>query len=439
VFEVLDVRRAAFDRGQLSAAVVDSPTAGLRVEGHALDIKGWIVGARARAEAVEIVGDRGVVKSVPIRVFRPDVADRLPGVDGADRSGFHAALGLVGSGETFEFAVRVLFADGERAPIATILGTRTPVSVDTSSLIQPIIVTSLGRTGTTWLMRLLLEHPEIVVHPAHPHEVHAAAYWAHLFKVLSDPADHLQSAHPDGFRTTMSRTGHHPFFGPPVTADPAMGDWFGREYPPRVAEFSTQSIDSFYRRMAEAQGKTGARYLAEKFQPDLIPRLMWELYPLAKEVVLVRDFRDVVCSVLAFNRKRGFADFGRESVATDEEYVRLFASHCQWLLGAYQTRADRAHLLRYEDLILRPVETLGELAAYLDLPSDPTVIGAMLDRAMTLDRPLADHRTTNDPRGSVGRWRHDMDASLQRACDESLSQVLLEFGYELRPSELAHE
>ena len=41
------------------------------------------------------------------------------------------------------------------------------------------------------------------MHPAHPHEVHAAAYWAHLFKVLSEPADHQDSAHPDGFRTTI--------------------------------------------------------------------------------------------------------------------------------------------------------------------------------------------------------------------------------------------
>ena len=438
MLDVLDVRRAPLDRGQLVAAVIDSPVPGSHADGHALDITGWVLGTRARAESIEIVGDHGIIRSVPVRLPRPDVAGRFPQVEGAEASGFHAAVGLAGLGPRFELGVRALLADGTRAPIATVLGTRTPMSVDSGSLLQPIIVTSLGRTGTTWLMRLLLENPQIVVHPAHPHEVHAAAYWAHLFKVLSEPADHLNSAHPDGFRTTLSRAGHHPFFGPPVTTEHAMRDWFGQEYPWRLASFATGATDSFYRRMADTQAKAGARYFAEKFQPDLIPCLMWELYPQGREVVLVRDFRDVVCSVLAFNRKRGFADFGRESVTTDEEYVALLSSHCRWLLEAYRSRADRAYLLHYEDLILRPADSLGGLLSYLGLPASTQVVGGMLDRASALDGPLANHRTTRDARGSVGRWRREMDPSLQRACEESLSQVLADFGYESSVSEVAH-
>ena len=41
---------------------------------------------------------------------------------------------------------------------------------------------------------------------------------------------------------------------------------------------------------------------------------MWELYPRAREVILVRDFRDMVSSMFAFNAKRGFQGFRRGSV-----------------------------------------------------------------------------------------------------------------------------
>ena len=48
---------------------------------------------------------------------------------------------------------------------------------------------------------------------------------------------------------------------------------------------------------------------------------MWELYPDARELILVRDPRDMLASILAFNRRRGFDAFGREDVGTDQEYV----------------------------------------------------------------------------------------------------------------------
>ncbi len=46
-----------------------------------------------------------------------------------------------------------------------------------------------------------------------------------------------------------------------------------------------------------------------------------EVYPRAQEVILVRDFRDMVASILAYNAKRGYTAFGREHVDNDEEYI----------------------------------------------------------------------------------------------------------------------
>ena len=40
---------------------------------------------------------------------------------------------------------------------------------------------------------------------------------------------------------------------------------------------------------------------------------MRQLYPRAREIFLVRDPRDTLASMLAFNARRGFVDFGRDS------------------------------------------------------------------------------------------------------------------------------
>ena len=42
---------------------------------------------------------------------------------------------------------------------------------------------------------------------------------------------------------------------------------------------------------------------------------MRELYPAARELFLVRDFRDMIASMQAYNARKGFGDFGRETAA----------------------------------------------------------------------------------------------------------------------------
>ena len=56
-----------------------------------------------------------------------------------------------------------------------------------------------------------------------------------------------------------------------------------------------------------------------------------ELYPDSREVFLVRDFRDMVSSILAFNAKRGARGFGRAAAETDAGYVTA------WSDGGYTT------------------------------------------------------------------------------------------------------
>src|SRR5207237_659105 len=113
-----------------------------------------------------------------------------------------------------------------------------------------------------------------------------------------------------------------------------------------------------------------------------------------------------------------------------EEFVRLFSVRCRRLLDAYTERADRAYLLRYEDLILEPVTSLSRLLGYLGLPADEQLVRRMVEAPQKREGPLAAHRTTDDPRSSIGRWRRDLDSSMQQACELWLGDILRDFGYQ---------
>jgi hypothetical protein len=73
-------------------------------------------------------------------------------------------------------------------------------------------------------------------------------------------------------------------------------------------------------------------------------------------VILVRDWRDVICSVFAFNSKRNTIGFGRDRFTSDEEYVFYVGKRTEQLLEDWTTRSAISHLVRYEDLVRRPTE-----------------------------------------------------------------------------------
>jgi len=279
------------------------------------------------------------------------------------------------------------------------------------------------------LMRLLAEHPDVVAHRAYPYEARCASYWIHTLKVLSDPANHFESAHPDNFMNTMHWVGHPPSYTPSITSHPRLRSWFGRSYAEKLAAFIQEAIESFYQQVAASQDQDEPQYFAEKYNPGHVPWLIWELYPQAREIILVRDFRDVFCSILATNTKRGRADFGRQLASSDEDYIQHLRNSAARLLQSWKKRAGQVTLVHYEALIMQPIETLGALVSYLGFDSSSSTVQSMLERAWVDTPELQQHRTTSDPKASIGRWRRDLDASLQAQCKQAFGEILGEFGY----------
>ena len=159
--------------------------------------------------------------------------------------------------------------------------------------------------------------------------------------------------------------------------------------------------------------------------------MIHNVYPDAREIFLVRDFRDVLCSSLAFNTKRGFLSFGRQYVSSDEEFISTMRASAQCLLDHYRSRQAHAHLVRYEEIIHRPVQVLDGILKYLGLDASQALIEGLVECAGKIDSQLEQHRTTSSPEKSIGRWSGDTDPGMQRLCRQTFDDLLPEFGYQL--------
>src|SRR5207342_2981750 len=109
-------------------------------------------------------------------------------------------------------------------------------------------------------------------------------------------------------------------------------------------------------------------------------------YPGAKEIFLVRDPRDMLASMLAFNEKRGRPDdFGRGRVESDADFVPQLAQNVSRLVQSWQARRDQGHLVRYEDLLTTPETVLRETFDYVGIDGSADMVHRVLRQASAPD------------------------------------------------------
>ena len=74
------------------------------------------------------------------------------------------------------------------------------------------------------------------------------------------------------------------------------------------------------------------------------------------------------------------------------------------------------------------IDVFGRLSGYD--PSDDATVRAMVGTLSAEMPELAQHTTSPDAEGSIGRWRSDLDDDLKRASERSFGRALEAFGYE---------
>jgi hypothetical protein len=321
--------------------------------------------------------------------------------------------------------------DEASTTVARVVGRRRPIRTGYRAAMQPLLVTQLGRSGSSWAVTLLSRHPDIVaLHPLRS-ETKQALYWSSVLNTLVQPKSYMKSLLSGPFAENW-------WIGDGTDGrfrvrdrEPTMPRWLGSANVEILAGFCQSRADDFYAEVARLEGKPGARYFVEKSDPIDGPDLIRELWPGGREIILVRDFRDWFCSILGYNAKRGLQGWLRDSTDDDMEWIAQLRGSAERLLKAWRERQGTSHLVRYEDLVADPHRSLSDIFAYLELDASPETVERILNAAEgTSPEAQEAHSTSANPAASVGRWRTDLSGEHLAACADAFDDILAEFGYE---------
>jgi hypothetical protein len=425
--ETVEVNEGASD--YVLGGNLDSPREGYVGDSYGIVIEGWVLTISLAVEHVEILHEERPIAIAEANLPRPDIAAGFAEVEGAERSGYRASIGTLRLPVDFEIVLRARLEDGTRLPLGRLRGRRRPMPAASERQIDPLMVNTIGRSGSTLLVTLLSSHPDVIAFSPFVKDARIATYWTSVLQDLAEPSSLLAPFDPPDLESP------HWWLGSGSggeLGEPEVERWLGSAAIDALADVCRARIEAFYGELAK--GEERPRYFVEKYMPyQLTPDLLAEMYPGAREVILVRDFRDMLCSVIAFNRKRGYEAFGREAAGSDAEYVETTVfNSARRLLRRWRELGDAAHLVRYENLIEAPAASIASLREYLGLDPDKGVIAATFERAES--DSLDEHRTTDKASASIGRWQRDLSPELAKVCAEVLDPVLTEFGYEPTPA-----
>lgn len=282
----------------------------------------------------------------------------------------------------------------------------------------PLLVTAMGRSGTTLLMKKLSLHHEIVVAGPYPFEIKLLSYYALAFRTLVSEGDRQRSSHPDqmGLPSNRFAIGFNPYNHPNhenvVPERGVIADFFTGDVPTSIAKSFRDIISRYYDLVRIGQNKVATRYIAEKIilgdTTRMAPRFF---FGGAKEVVLIRDPRDLVCSFESFWKFGG------------EEAIRSIAHSLEEIKAIQQEERSDTIVVKFEDLISEPDKCLGRIFSFLDI--EPSLSKEAEDEAAIFRL----HGTSASPEAAIGRWRRDLNPAQIEKCSAVFGPFLDFFGY----------
>ncbi len=283
-----------------------------------------------------------------------------------------------------------------------------------SQLLLPILVTGMGRSGSTLAMSLIGSDHRCVfdqVYPLESRYLSRMAYFAAQWSGM----------------TFQESTGGRPFNPPGLGTHPVLLRQ-GAE-PAKLIDIPTGKDtllalwQTFSASVTAAQPET--KFYAEKVS-DWVPSFLTSMMN-TYALYLFRDPRDLFLSANSMNSQRGYLGFGRQAADADRDHA---------LTLAYR------YLHKYENYkVLKRSTALCSIIRYEDLACDPGRAFAHLTEmtglrpATTIDRDsYPQHRTTTSVEESIERWKREpISEDVVDTFAMALFDVLKELGYESPP------
>jgi hypothetical protein len=314
--------------------------------------------------------------------------------------------------------------------IARLSGKRAPLPVATHEPIEPLLVTSAGRSGSTLTMKILSMHPEVACPSFYPYETRFLTYLWRSCQNACRPADHRRSMGPDSFEAEYPYVGANPYFADLYLnrmPDTGLRDYFCDEHIRLQCENAKRCAQRYAMTLRASYGKPRARFLADKILPATVGNQIRACHAGAQEIFLVRDPRDSLISAMQFNEKRGSTSFGLTGAGIEQE-MRAKAGSSRHLARVYRERKDSCLLVRYEDLMADPAVAVRRIYTHF---SDASYDLDAVLKACFEEQDLT-HATSGSGADSLERWRRELTEEEQAVAEEAFGEFLETFGYPAR-------
>lgn len=392
---------------------------------------GWIhSGIGQTLEEVCLRYNNFTVAVTSVSLSRPDAETYLKQIGIAsptEACGFHGEFGfsLLPSPVTVDVTVRE--ASGQYFPIYQLTVEHNTELQPRRFSIRPLLLTTLGRTGSTWLSALLALHPEVVCQTEA--EPRLGLYWLSVLSAVSQPGSFLRKYDALDLSDSQWWLGGQGVHSGIIRSDDETERQLGFVSAQRFSQFVGVELSAHYRAIALRQGKVPSFFL-EKYLPNLYPELMSRVIMDSKEIFLVRDWRDMVASIGSYSLKRGMDLFGTTRAAGRSVQIRDQVDAVEMMRVSWGQRQDTALLVRYEDLVTDLPGQIERIFRYLQVDTNLATLSLVLENWIGRSSDFEEHRTTPSLSASIGRWKTDLSPEDGALASELYHDSLVCFGYE---------
>ncbi|HSI80894.1 MAG TPA: sulfotransferase [Solirubrobacterales bacterium] len=278
-----------------------------------------------------------------------------------------------------------------------------------------------SRSGSTWMLRMLTDEPS-VVGIDDPHLGHHLGVWRPL------PLAWATAEERPRLKTLADVKREKPGY---MFSERYRDAWLPALKDLVRARFGAQLAD-------ELDDGVERPTVVVKEPGSQAAELLLGAFPESRLIFLLRDGRDVVDSWIdAYQNGSWAIEEGAFPVAAERRLALV-----EWLatVWAYRTRVvarayarhprERRVLIRYEDLLEGAEAELARAFGALGIESPATAVSEIAERnsyeLVSPDRRGPRHEIRA---ASPGSWRHNLDASEQRAMHEIMGSELEAFGY----------